>query len=451
MRMGGHTRFKRLVIYFLCTMIAYGSFPRIAFANPIIIGLGEIFGSVIARRAAIYSAEKAADIAFTRQVAAATIKNVEKSALAKQLLVPKSNFLSRAGQATWAGLGTVGTAYSVYDLFDDVFDQSVRFVTGEANSSGGYTVTVDGVPTDVPFSPAPVYRSPANAGIGEMKLWDGKLVYMKDTSGKEVRGMPYLPAYRNTTGSTWVIYSLTDEPIFNTWISTSGTKGTTTFWYSPDGVNGATQVVATSYQRTLKSGETLPNIGSSVLLSADELQQVAGQTELKAEVIAQTINDLMHDAATQTGYDGVPFADTDAVTAAEIRDLLAKNNGVVTKGGVFDPAFKSDGTVNIPNKVKDSESPSIDLGENPNIKEPDLGDTPTAKQIMEPVITPLSWIDNMKLSGHAAVCPTGSFEIFDSVITIDSQCGLFEQLRNIAKVVSTLLWAIVALRVVLTA
>lgn len=451
MCMGRYTRFKRVVVYFLCMMIAYGSFPRIAFANPVIIGLGEIFGSVIARRAAIYSAEKAADIAFTRQVAAATIQNVEKSALAKQLLVPKSNFLSRSGQATWAGLGTVGTAYSLYDLFDDVFDSSVKFVNGEANSSGGYTVTVDGVQTDVPFSPVPVYRSPANAGIGEMKLWNGQLVYMKDASGKDVRGMPYLPAYRNPTGSTWVIYSLTDEPIFNTWISTVGTKGTTTYWYSPNGQTGATQVPIFTYQRTLKSGETLPNIGSSILQSADELQQVAGQTEVKAEVLAQTINDLMHDAATQTGYDGVPFSDTDAVTVAEIKDLLAKDNGVVTKAGVFDSAFKSDGTVNIPNKVKTAESPGIDLGENPNIKEPDLGDTPTAKQIMEPVITPLSWIDNMKLSGHAAFCPTGSFEVFDTLITIDSQCDLFEKLRDIAKVVSTLIWAIVALRVVLSA
>lgn len=451
MCMGRYTRFKRVVVYCLCIMIAYGSFPRIAFANPLIIGLGEIFGSVIARRAAIYSAEKAADIAFTKQVAAATIKNVEKSALAKQLLVPKSNFLSRSGKATWAGLGTAGTAYSLYDLFDDVFGSSIKFVNGEANNSGGYTVTVDGVQTNVPFTPVPVYRSPANAGIGEMKLWNGQLVYMKDSSGKDVRGMPYLPVYRNTNGSTWVIYSLTDEPVFNSWIDSTGTKGTSTYWYSPDSQTGAAQVPVFTYQRTLKSGETLPNVGSSVLQTADELQQVAGQTEVKPEVIAQTINDLMHDAATQTGYDGVPFGDTDSITASEIQDLLSKENGYVTKAGVFDSAFKADGTVNIPNKVKTSETPGLDLGENPNIKEPDLDDTPTAKQIMDPVISPLSWIDNMKLSGHASVCPTGSFEVFDTVITIESQCDLFERLRDIVKVISTLIWAIVAFRVVLSA
>lgn len=447
--MGGNSGLKRLIVYFTCVMIAYGSFPRLAYANPVLIGLGELFGSVIARRSAIYAAEQAADIAFTRQVAAATIQNVNKAALARELLVPKSSFLSKAGKATWAGLNTAGTAYTVTQLFGDVFDDAVKMVNGEANSDGSYTVTVDGTDTKVPFSPVPVYRSPESAGIGELKLWDGKLVYMKDTAGRDVRGMPYLPAYtRTTTGSTYNIYSLTDEPVFKNWASVNSTSER---WYSPNGQTGATQVTIYNYQRTLKDGETLPSLGASVLTSAEALQQVAGQTELKADVLAQAMNDLMHDAATQTGYDGVPFADTDAITANEIKQLLAKDNTSVSKSSLFDSAFKADGTVNIPNKVATSDKPSIDLGENPDIKAPDIDDVPTAKQIMAPVISPLSWIDNMKLEGHASVCPTGSFQIFGTEITIDSQCLLLEKLRDIAKIVSTLIWAIVALRVVLSA
>ena len=121
-----------------------------------LIGIAEVFGSVIARRAALTAAEAAADAAFTARVANATYKGVEAAAAARKLIVPANSALRTAGKVTWGALNVAGGVMTATELLDAFHNDKLSVATdGVALGDGKYEVKVGGVTQTVDFQPSP--------------------------------------------------------------------------------------------------------------------------------------------------------------------------------------------------------------------------------------------------------------------------------------------------------
>ncbi|MBD1226406.1 hypothetical protein IQ211_15450 [Xenorhabdus griffiniae] len=97
----------------------------------------------------------------------------------------------------------------------------------------------------------------------------------------------------------------------------------------------------------------------------------------------------------------------------------------------------------------------VDLGTDPKIKAPDLEKPPTGREIAQPIIDGMSFISDFKISGKSAACPTvnTTFSLmgFDFDLVIDSHCDLIERNRKLMELITSLVWAFLALRIVLDA
>lgn len=180
---------------------------------------------------------------------------------------------------------------------------------------------------------------------------------------------------------------------------------------------------------------------------------------LTAEQVANMYNAMLLSAATQPDYQGLPFNSANPVTATEVRTALnelALSNPTLadlfTKAGTGDQ-LDFDVNVNVaPNTIV-----TPNAGNNTN-NEADYGtpeypelEMPTAKEILDPFKKFFPTLQNFKLQGQSAICPTWSFDIWNKHFTIDIHCGLLEEQRHLIQAIFSILWAFIALRHLLTA
>lgn len=70
---------------------------------------------------------------------------------------------------------------------------------------------------------------------------------------------------------------------------------------------------------------------------------------------------------------------------------------------------------------------SVDLGEDPGIKAPELEKPPTGEEILKPITELMPDIKNLSISSKDVQCPVWSFELWDNKYSIDSHCELLEK------------------------
>ncbi|WP_340610859.1 hypothetical protein [Xenorhabdus bharatensis] len=202
------------------------------------------------------------------------------------------------------------------------------------------------------------------------------------------------------------------------------------------------------------------------VLSANELSDLLKDKPLDNAIVASLMNELLQDAAAQQGYEGIKFSDSDYITAAEV-DAALKELGHthLTASDLFSPVQNiesglsaNDITVNNQgggNNGGGNISVNVDLGTDPNIKAPDLEKPPTGKEIAQPIIDGLSFIEDFKITGKAGSCPVVDTDFslmgFDFRLFMDSHCDLIERNRPFIELITSLVWAFLALRVVLDA
>ncbi len=205
---------------------------------------------------------------------------------------------------------------------------------------------------------------------------------------------------------------------------------------------------------------------SAKIVSADELTAILKDEPLNNSIIAKLINDLLHDAAAQNDYQGINVNDGDYITEAEVSDAL-KSLGYdkLTAADLFSPIqnieldlSSHETTVNNNgggNGNGGNIDVKVDLGTDPKIKAPDLEKPPTGREIAQPIIDGMSFISDFKISGKSAACPTvnTTFSLmgFDFDLVIDSHCDLIERNRKLMELITSLVWAFLALRIVLDA
>lgn len=208
-------------------------------------------------------------------------------------------------------------------------------------------------------------------------------------------------------------------------------------------------------------------LSSAKVLSANELSDILKNKPIDNSIVANLINDLLHDAAAQQGYEGIKVSDGDYITASEVGEALRElGHDHLTASDLFSPIQNIESglsaneiTVNNQGGGNNGGGGNIevnlDLGTDPNIKAPDLEKPPTGKEIAQPIIDGLSFISDFKISGKAASCPVVDTDFslmgFEFRFFMDSHCDLIESNRKFIELITSLVWAFLALRVVLDA
>lgn len=585
MRLGSNSRLKGLVCYSLSAAILFSTFPRPAHANPVLIGIAEVFGSIIARRAALTAAETAADAAFTARVANATYKGVEAAAAARKLIVPANSALRTAGKVTWGALNVAGGVMTATELLDAFHNDKLSVATdGVALGDGKYEVKVGGVTQTVDFQPSPdnpvilygsstavspgtgtgtdtgtvprvvtVENLPINKGVETFPTPDnvvqtkaldnskaaytfntdtatGDLYYIEDARMESLQNA-FITAtarhYENYVWSDTVSHVAGDNTSFD-YVIESRTMDILDFTVSGQGtaypeVGSALDNAITYYQATvpvvihdkkIKSSykpceyvtvtetngstsskkmctppteddyaitDSRDSFSSMVSLNfnytgnalkpaettepakvvtATELADLLSDTQLDNWTVADMLTDLLLQAASKTGYEGVPFTDDDYITDTEVANALKSLNGTLTAASLMTSAEDKNGNIVISNTTTNvggdtsnetTIEAKVDLGEDPNIKSPELEETPTGKQILAPIQESMPFLNDFKITGRDAQCPVARFSVFDHDYVIDKHCDLIEQNRKLIELFVSILWAFVALRAVLKA
>lgn len=585
MRLGSNSRLKGLVCYSLSAAILFSTFPRPAHANPVLIGIAEVFGSIIARRAALTAAETAADAAFTARVANATYKGVETAAAARKLLVPANSALRTAGKVTWGALNVAGGVMTATELLDAFHNDKLSVATdGVALGDGKYEVKVGGVTQTVDFQPSAdnpvilygsstavspgtgtgtdtgtvprvvtVENLPINKGVETFPTPDnvvqtkaidnskaaykfntdtvtGDLYYIEDARMESLQNAFITATARHYENYVWsdtvshitgdngsfdyVIESRTmdildftvsgqgsaypevgsaidnaityyqasvpvvihDKKIKSSYksceyVTVTETNGSTSSkkmctppteddYTITDSRDSFSSMVSLNFNYTGNALKPAETTDPAKVVTATELADLLSNTQLDNWTVADMLTDLLSQAASKTGYEGVPFTDDDYITDTEVANALKSLNGTLTAASLMTSAEDKNGNIVISNTTTNvggdtsnetTIEAKVDLGEDPNIKSPELEETPTGKQILAPIQESMPFLNDFKITGRDAQCPVARFSVFDHDYVIDKHCDLIEQNRKLIELFVSILWAFVALRAVLKA
>lgn len=102
-----------------------------------------------------------------------------------------------------------------------------------------------------------------------------------------------------------------------------------------------------------------------------------------------------------------------------------------------------------------SQGATVDLGTAPTVAEPQLEETPTGLQIMQPVIDALNPLKGVTLPSGDGQCPSVDLDLSffreGAVHHLDEQCAMLEKVRPILEPVFAACWGLMAFFIVLRA
>ncbi|EHK1332440.1 hypothetical protein KCI04_000512 [Salmonella enterica] len=172
-------------------------------------------------------------------------------------------------------------------------------------------------------------------------------------------------------------------------------------------------------------------------------------------LLADMINELWSEAAVNADYNGLPFKE---VSPAEVTSAMSELRLSPTLLDMLSPVSDSAGadvnidiTINNNSGSDTGNNGNIDLGEDPGVKEPELEETPTARDILTPIINLLPFTNEFNIGSRSASCPVVEFSVFNHQYRIDSHCPLIEQNRSAIETIFLIIWGFVALRIILSA
>lgn len=192
---------------------------------------------------------------------------------------------------------------------------------------------------------------------------------------------------------------------------------------------------------------------------------------LNPVLIAALANQAWKQAASQPGYDGLPYPQNAPITAAElapwaqanpdlwpsVRDFVQPNPATQSNpqpwGLPSNPTAPVITPTPAPNQGTSNpagDSPQVNLGPDPAIGAPTLETIPTAQQIANPVLQLAPELRSFQASGQSGVCPKPTLELFGTHV-LDAHCQLIENNKPALQAAMTFAWAAMALLIVLSA
>lgn len=202
----------------------------------------------------------------------------------------------------------------------------------------------------------------------------------------------------------------------------------------------------------------------------DNLPEEVLDEELNPEIIAALANRAWQQAATDPNYDGLPFPQSNPLTAADalpwitanpdlaptVRDFVSPNPTTSSSSNPWSlpanptlpaptPAQPNQDTVN-----PGAGNPTTNLGPDPGIGVPALEAVPTAQQIAQPILDMLPDLRGYSPSSHTGECPRPTIELY-GIHVLDAHCILIDDNKAVIQAAMLLAWALIALFIVLSA
>lgn len=202
----------------------------------------------------------------------------------------------------------------------------------------------------------------------------------------------------------------------------------------------------------------------------DNLPEEVLDEELNPEIIAALANRAWQQAATDPNYDGLPFPQSNPLTAADalpwikanpdlaptVRDFVSPNPTTNSSSNPWSlpanpaspaptPAQPNQDTVN-----PGAGNPTTNLGPDPGIGAPTLEAIPTAQQIAQPILDMMPDLRGYTPSSHTGECPRPTIELYGTHV-LDAHCILIDDNKAIIQGAMLLAWALIALFIVLSA
>ena len=213
-----------------------------------------------------------------------------------------------------------------------------------------------------------------------------------------------------------------------------------------------------------------PDVRATAQEAVDFLSQSPTELAkpLNPSIIASIADKAWQDAASKPGYSGLPYLANDPITAAEVdawRQANPQNWPSVQDFVAPQPAANSpwklpsnatatsqDPTqATTPSTNPGQANPVQNLGPDPGIGAPNLESTPTALQILQPLLDLLPDFRRFVVPSHQAVCPKPSFSVFEKTIVMDSHCTIAEDQRAALYAVMAAVWVLAGAIIVLRA
>jgi len=193
--------------------------------------------------------------------------------------------------------------------------------------------------------------------------------------------------------------------------------------------------------------------------------------KLNPAIVAALANQAWQQAAAQPGYDGIPYPQSNPISAPDVnawtsqnpdyaptvRDFTAPNPTTSTQTQPWalpqNPASAVTTPATTPNQntTNPSTQPVTNLGPDPGIGSPTLEATPSAQQILAPILNLVPGLRNFSTTSHVGSCPRPSFSLFGQSHVMDAQCTLIEAQKPTIQAAMAFAWTAIALFIILSA
>ena len=193
--------------------------------------------------------------------------------------------------------------------------------------------------------------------------------------------------------------------------------------------------------------------------------------KLNPVIVAALANQAWQHAASQPGYDGLPYPQSNPITAEEatswaqahpeywpsVSDFVSPRPETQTSTdpwsllsnpaspGTSTPARPNEGTTN-----PASNQPLANLGADPGIGFPQLEEIPTAQKIAAPILQLAPDLRAFEAQGVAGSCPRPSIELYGTHV-IEAHCKLIDDNKPVLRLAMVFAWAALALVIILSA
>ncbi|WP_233968011.1 hypothetical protein [Pectobacterium polaris] len=192
-----------------------------------------------------------------------------------------------------------------------------------------------------------------------------------------------------------------------------------------------------------------PTIAPSVPDITPEQQEQLQKTALNAQSLADTLNALLFDAASQPDYAGVPVTSSNPLISA--RDILDAASAV----GRPNPTQAEWTTPweNLQPETQPQPEPNPEPNPQPETPPvpPELESPPDGKTVLAPLIGAFPEWESFSIGSRSAQCPVAEFTIWDENFVVDSHCELIEKNRDLIRIFCLICWMFAAFRRVMSA
>jgi hypothetical protein len=194
--------------------------------------------------------------------------------------------------------------------------------------------------------------------------------------------------------------------------------------------------------------------------------------QLNPAIVAALANQAWKNAASQPGYDGLPYPQSNPISATEVASWMAQNPSYAPTVGDFvapnptttanpspwalpvNPTATNTAPATTPNANTTNPgaaNPLQNLGVDPAIGAPTLEETPTAQMILQPILSLLPDLKAYSPSMSAGTCPKPTLSLFGKTQTFEAHCTILEDNRAAIHAAMLLAFTLLALFIILSA